>query len=43
MSQISANLDWAWIKFVGLWLLCPLVIFLISLNLVQHWNRRGHK
>ena len=45
MSEItaSANLDWAWIEFVGLWLLAPLVFVLVSLSLIQHWRGRRHR
>ena len=41
MSQISANLDWAWIKFVGLGLFSPLLVIIGAMALLRHW--RGHR
>jgi hypothetical protein len=40
MSQISANLDWAWIEFIGLGLFCPLLIIIGTTALLRYW--RGH-
>lgn len=45
MSYItaSANLDWAWIEFVGLGLLSPLVVLLGLTTLLHHWRGRRHE
>lgn len=43
MSEITANLDWAWIEFVGLWLLAPLIFALVSLSLIRHRHGRRHR
>ncbi len=45
MSEIiaSANLDWSWIEFVGLWLLSPLVVIVGSVNLLHHRRGRRHR
>lgn len=45
MSEITAtaNLDWAWIEFVGLWLLTLLVIIAGAVTLLHHWRGRRHR
>lgn len=41
MSQISANLEWAWIEFVGLALFSPLLLIIGATVLLRRW--RGHR
>ena len=41
--SVGSTLEWGWVEFVGLWLLAPLVIVLVSLSLIQHWRGRRHK
>ena len=45
MSHItaSADLDWGWIEFVALGLLCPLIVIIGSTNLLHHWRKRRFK
>jgi hypothetical protein len=40
---MSANLDWAWIEFVGLWLLGPLVLIIGLVSLLHHRRGRRHR
>jgi hypothetical protein len=44
MSQTGANLDWAWIEFVALWLLGPLVLAVVFQAVLHHLRhgRHGH-
>lgn len=44
MSEIhaSVNLDWAWIEFVGLWLVSPTAVIIGATMLLDHWRGRRH-
>lgn len=39
----GAHLDWAWIGFVGLWLLGPLVVIVAATVLLRYWRRYHHR
>lgn len=41
--SLGSNLEWDWIEFVGLGLLCPLAFVFGSMALLQQWRGRRHK